>query len=310
MSNKQRTIKKSVSIEGTGLHTGEKCTMTFHPAKADEGIQFLRSDLESKPKIPASAEWVNKTDRGTSLQYGDVSIHTTEHVLAAVIGLEIDNILIELTAPEPPIRDGSSLDFINLLSEAETEEQDEERKYLVIDQEIEFKHEKSGAVMKIEPHDGYAIDCLIDYGTNVLDKQTAKMEKISDFAENFSQARTFCFLHELELLVQHNLIKGGDLNNAIVFVERTLEEEEMNRLGEYFGKEKVEVRPEGVLNNLELRYENEAARHKLLDIVGDLALVGKPIKGKITAYKPGHGPNTAFAKELQKLIKDRKNVKI
>ena len=303
---KQRTIKSPVSISGTGLHTGCETTLTFHPAPVDHGFRFLRSDLENRPVIKADARYVNKTQRGTSLNYQGIEINTTEHVLAALVGLNIDNVLIELTDSEPPIMDGSSIEFIKKLKEVGFEEQDKDVDYFVVKEPILYKDQDSGSEMLLVPSDNYQITTMVDYGTKVLNTQHAHLNDLSEFEVEFAHARTFCFLHELELLIEHNLIKGGDLNNAIVFVERELSEEEMKRLGHYFGKEEVKVRPEGVLNNLELRYSNEPARHKLLDIIGDLALVGKPIKGRVIATKPGHGPNTNFAKHLINIIEKEK----
>ncbi|MGB1295243.1 MAG: bifunctional UDP-3-O-[3-hydroxymyristoyl] N-acetylglucosamine deacetylase/3-hydroxyacyl-ACP dehydratase [Flavobacteriales bacterium] len=303
---KQKTIKKSVSITGTGLHTGCSTTLTFYPAAENHGFRFLRSDLENKPVIKADARYVNKTQRGTSLHVDGVEVNTTEHVLAALVGLEIDNVLIELTASEPPIMDGSSIEFIKILKEAGIVEQDSDVDFFEVKEPIQYIDEETGSEMLLIPAENYQITTMVDYGTRVLNTQHAHLNHLSEFEVEFAHARTFCFLHELELLIEHNLIKGGDLNNAIVFVERELSDEEMTRLGHYFGKEKVKVRPEGVLNNLELRYSNEPARHKLLDIIGDLALVGKSIKGRIIATKPGHGPNTNFAKHLINIIEKEK----
>lgn len=303
---KQTTIKKSVSISGTGLHTGCETTLTFHPAGENHGYRFLRSDLENNPVIKADARYVNKTQRGTSLNFNGIEINTTEHVLAALVGLNIDNVLIELTASEPPIMDGSSIEFIKILKDVGIEEQEADVDYFEVKEPILYKDKETGSEMLLVPAGNYQITTMVDYGTKVLNTQHAHLNDLSEFEVEFAHARTFCFLHELELLIEHNLIKGGDLNNAIVFVERELSEEEMKRLGQYFGKEEVKVRPEGVLNNLELRYANEPARHKLLDIIGDLALVGKPIKGRIIATKPGHGPNTNFAKHLINIIEKEK----
>lgn len=303
---KQTTIKSSVSISGTGLHTGCETTLTFHPAPENHGYRFLRSDLENNPVINADARYVNKTQRGTSLNFEGIEINTTEHVLAALVGLKIDNVLLELNASEPPIMDGSSIEFIKLLKEVGIQEQDADVDYFVVKEPIVYTDKETGSEMLLVPAENYQITTMVDYGTKVLNTQHAHLNDLSEFEVEFAHARTFCFLHELELLIEHNLIKGGDLNNAIVFVERELSDEEMKRLGQYFGKEQVKVRPEGVLNNLELRYSNEPARHKLLDIIGDLALVGKPILGRIIATKPGHGPNTNFAKHLINIIEKEK----
>ncbi|MGB0883171.1 MAG: bifunctional UDP-3-O-[3-hydroxymyristoyl] N-acetylglucosamine deacetylase/3-hydroxyacyl-ACP dehydratase [Flavobacteriales bacterium] len=298
---KQRTIKSSVTISGMGLHTGEFSTLTFHPAPEHHGFRFLRSDLEQKPVIKADARYVHKTERGTSLLHEGVEVNTTEHVLAALVGLELDNILIELSASEPPIMDGSSIEFIKLLKTTEHIDQEADVDYFEVKEPIHFIDKETQSEMLLLPADQFEVTVMIDYNTKVLNTQHASLKSLRSFESEIAEARTFCFLHELELLVEHNLIKGGDLNNAIVFVERQLSEAEMKRLGTYFGKDEVFVRPEGILNNIELRFTNEAARHKLLDVIGDLALFPQAIKGRLIATKPGHGPNTNFAKHLLKL---------
>jgi UDP-3-O-[3-hydroxymyristoyl] N-acetylglucosamine deacetylase/3-hydroxyacyl-[acyl-carrier-protein] dehydratase len=299
---KQQTISGSVKLSGTGLHTGQESTITFNPAKENTGFVFVRKDLHPEQIIPADANLVTETDRGTSLTLGEHSIHTTEHVLAALVGLGIDNCLIELTASEPPIMDGSSKPFIDALKTVNLVTQDEEVDEFVVEEPLRFKDPKSDAEFILIPSEESEITCMVDYNTRVLGTQYARLHKMSDFEEEISSARTFCFLHELEFLIQNNLIKGGDLNNAIVFVERELKDEEMTSLGKYFNRSQVSVRANGVLDNISLRYTNEPARHKLLDIVGDFALIGKRIKGKIIAFKPGHGPNTRCAKFIKQYI--------
>jgi UDP-3-O-[3-hydroxymyristoyl] N-acetylglucosamine deacetylase/3-hydroxyacyl-[acyl-carrier-protein] dehydratase len=299
----QHTLKKSVSVQGTGLHTGQFGTVTFHPAPANHGIKFKRIDLPGQPIVEALAENVVDTSRGTTLSNNGAPVYTMEHVLAALTGLGIDNVLLDLDMDELPIRDGSSRYFVEAILEAGIEQQDTEREYLVIDEEICFKDEARGVEIKAVPCDHFRIDVKIDYGTEVLNVQYAELKKMSDFHKEIAPCRTFVFLHELEFLLKNNLIKGGDLSNAIVFVNRTVNQEELDRLAELFHKPKVQVKKEGILNNLELHFSNEPARHKLLDVIGDLTLVGKPLKGHITATKPGHYANTEFAKLLKKQTK-------
>lgn len=303
MSDKQRTIEKEVSLKGVGLHTGQEVNITFKPAPENHGYKFLRVDLETPVLIEANANFVSSTERSTTLQKDGVSIHTTEHVLAACAGLSLDNVLIELDGAEPPILDGSSIQFVETIKSAGIVEQKAVRKYFEIKEPIVYSDPENGIEIMAVPADEFQVTVMVDYNTKVLSTQHATMHSIKEFESDFASSRTFVFLHELEQLIAHDLIKGGDMNNAIVFVERDIDEEEMYRLGKIFNKEKVEVREEGVLNNLELRHSNEPARHKLLDVVGDLALVGMPIKGRIIATKPGHGPNTVFAKKLKQIIK-------
>lgn len=303
----QHTIKKQVSIQGIGLHTGSKVNLTFKPAPIDHGISFKRIDLEGQPIIEADAKYVTETDRGTTLNKKGNKLQTIEHVLAACTGLQIDNILIEIDAEEPPILDGSSIQFIKLLKEAEVSKQNAIRKYFVIREPIKYEDPNSGAIIEAVPADEYSISVSIDYNSKVLGHQNTELSSISEFENEYANARTFCFLHELELLLKHGLIKGGDLSNAIVYVENAVAKSELDRLAKVFNKESIDISKEGYLNNLELHYKDEAARHKLLDVVGDLTLVGMPIKGKIIAHKPGHGPNTSFAKIMKDVIKKQKN---
>ncbi len=306
MSNKQKTLKKAVTLKGIGLHTGSTVTMTLKPAPENHGYAFKRMDLEGEPVIEARAEYVTTTERGTNMERNGVRINTSEHVLAAAIGLGVDNLLIELDASEPPIMDGSSKYFIEAIEEAGIVEQDAEIEEYVVTEVISFKDEKTGSEIVIMPYDEYQITTMVDFGTQVLGTQNATLHKISDFKEEFSKARTFSFLHELEMLLDHNLIKGGDLNNAIVYVDKELSEETMQKLKKAFNKDDIKVQANGILNNLELHWANEAARHKLLDVIGDLALIGTRIRGKVIANKPGHFVNTMFAKKLAKIIKQEK----
>ncbi|WP_418498563.1 bifunctional UDP-3-O-[3-hydroxymyristoyl] N-acetylglucosamine deacetylase/3-hydroxyacyl-ACP dehydratase [Flagellimonas sp.] len=309
-SNKQRTIAKKVSLQGVGLHTGENVTMSFLPAKENHGFAFKRIDLEGEPIIEADAIYVVNTQRGTNLEKNGVKIHTSEHVLAALVGLEIDNVLIELDAPEPPIMDGSSKFFVKALEEAGIVELEEEREEYIVKDVISYKDEATGSEITVIPSDEYQITTMVDFGTKVLGTQNATLEKMSDFKEEIAEARTFSFLHELEMLLEHGLIKGGDLNNAIVYVDKEISESTMKKLEKAFDKKKLSVKPNGILDNLTLHYPNEAARHKLLDVMGDLALVGSRIRGKVIANKPGHFVNTQFAKKLSKIIKIEKRNKV
>lgn len=303
----QTTIKKSVSISGVGLHTGQKNELTFIPAMANHGIKFQRIDLEGQPIIPADADLVTSVARGTTLEKGPASVTTIEHCLAALTGLQIDNVLIQVTGAEIPILDGSSKPFIDLLESVGVETLDVQREEFELRTNIHYLDPETGVEMLAMPSDHYKITALIDYKSPTLGQQHASLEKLSDFKEHFSQARTFCFLHELEMLIAANLIKGGDLDNAIVVVDRAIQEDEIEKLGKIFNKPDIKVVKEGILNNVELRYPNEPARHKLLDIVGDLALVGMPIKAHIIATKPGHKSNVEFARRLKAHIKSVKN---
>jgi UDP-3-O-[3-hydroxymyristoyl] N-acetylglucosamine deacetylase/3-hydroxyacyl-[acyl-carrier-protein] dehydratase len=307
---KQRTIAKEVSLKGVGLHTGEKVTMKFVPAPENHGFAFKRVDLEGEPVIEADASYVINTQRGTNLEKHGVKIQTSEHVLAALVGLDIDNVLIELDAPEPPIMDGSSKYFVEALEKAGVVEQEVDREVFVVSDVISYRDEATGSEITVIPADQYQITTMVDFGTKVLGTQNATLECISDFKPEISDARTFSFLHELEMLLEHGLIRGGDLNNAIVYVDKEISAETMTRLQKAFKKDKLSVKPNGILDNLTLHYPNEAARHKLLDVIGDLALIGTRIQGKVIANKPGHYVNTQFAKKLSKIIKLEKRNKV
>ncbi len=303
---KQRTIKKEVSLQGVGLHTGNEVTLTFKPAPIDNGYTFVRTDIEGHPVIEADANFVVNTQRGTNLEKNGISIQTSEHVLAACVGLEIDNVIIELNASEPPIMDGSSKFFVQALEEAGIEEQDAEREEYIVDEVIRYVDEETGSELLVMPAEEYQVTTMVDFGTKVLGTQNASIQKISEFKEEIANSRTFSFLHELETLLNNGLIKGGDLNNAIVYVDKELSPETMAKLREAFKKDNIAVKPNGILDNLTLHYPNEAARHKLLDVIGDLALVGTRIRGKVIANKPGHQVNTEFAKKLSRHIKAEK----
>ncbi|MCC8360251.1 bifunctional UDP-3-O-[3-hydroxymyristoyl] N-acetylglucosamine deacetylase/3-hydroxyacyl-ACP dehydratase [Salinimicrobium sediminilitoris] len=303
---KQRTISKEVSLQGVGLHTGNEVTLTFKPAQNNTGYCFVRTDIEGNPMVEADVNYVVNTQRGTNLEKDGVTIQTSEHVLAACVGLEIDNIIIELDAAEPPIMDGSSKFFVKALEEAGIEEQECDREEFVVTDVIRYHDEQSGSEILVMPADEYQVTAMVDFGTKVLGTQNASLQKLSDFKSEISNARTFSFLHELETLLEHGLIKGGDLNNAIVYVDKELSPETMDKLRVAFKKDNIAVKPNGILDNLTLHYPNEAARHKLLDVIGDLALVGTRIRGKVIANKPGHYVNTQFAKKLSKIIKTEK----
>lgn len=299
----QKTIKEKISVSGTGLHTGAHVTLTFNPAKTGSGFTFKRVDLENKPEVPALATNVVSTDRGTTIAKGDAVVNTVEHVLAACVGMDIDNCLIEIDGPETPILDGSSKHFIEALEKAGVEEQDAEREYFEVKEVMSFKLDDDVELMAI-PADRYMLDVMVDYDTKVLGSQNAHLHDLNDFKKDISNCRTFSFLHELELLLDNGLIKGGDLNNAIVYVDKEVSPDRLDKLKKVFKRENVSVKRNGILDNLDLHYPNEAARHKLLDVVGDLALAGKRIKGRILATKPGHKGNTEFAKLIQKRIKE------
>ncbi|MFT5257195.1 MAG: UDP-3-O-[3-hydroxymyristoyl] N-acetylglucosamine deacetylase [Arenicella sp.] len=306
MSKKQKTIQKEVRLSGVGLHTGNTVNMTIKPAPVNHGFAFIRMDLEGCPTIEARAEYVTNTQRGTNLEKNGVLIQTSEHVLAAAVGLDIDNLLIEIDASEPPIMDGSSKYFVAALEEAGIKEQEAFIEEYVVKEIISYKDEATGSEIILMPSEEYQVTTMVDFGTKILGTQNATLERISDFKVEIADARTFSFLHEIEMLLENDLIKGGDLNNAIVYVDKELSNSTMQKLKKAFNKEEISVKSNGILDNLTLHWANEAARHKLLDVIGDLALVGTRIKGKIIANKPGHQINTLFAKKLAKIIKSEK----
>jgi UDP-3-O-[3-hydroxymyristoyl] N-acetylglucosamine deacetylase / 3-hydroxyacyl-[acyl-carrier-protein] dehydratase len=307
--DKQHTLSESISISGTGLHTGVLVDMTLQPANPGFGIQFQRVDLPNQPLIKADCDLVTDTSRGTTLQVGDAKVSTVEHILAALVGLGVDNLLIELNGPEIPIMDGSSAPFIDAIEKVGVLEQDAAKAWYSIDENIFHYDEDKRVEMVALPALDYQITTLIDFNSPVLGTQHAALKTIKDFKSEISPCRTFCFLHELETLLEHDLIKGGDINNAIVVVDKPVTQEEMTRLAKVFKRDKIEVKSEGYLNNLELRFPNEPARHKLLDVIGDLALIGYPIKARIIANRPGHSSNVEFAKKIKQYIKKNKNIK-
>ena len=309
MSEKQRTLKKEITLTGVGLHTGETVNLTLKPAPENHGYKFKRVDVEGEPIIKADADLVVATDRGTTLEFKGTRIYTTEHVLAALYGMQVDNALIELDGPEIPIMDGSAMPFVNAIKEIGFEEQEAEREYFVVSENLPWEDLKKGTEILAVPADDFRLTVMVDYNSPVLGTQHATMYNISEFESEIAECRTFVFLRELEHLAKNDLIKGGDIDNAIVLVERdNVSEEELKSLAKLLGKEelKVEVKGIGVLNSSKLKYQNEPARHKLLDVVGDLALIGKPIKGHILTARPGHSGNTSFAKIMKEVMKKDK----
>ncbi len=303
MHLKQHTIKKPVTVSGVGLHTGVEVKMTFLPAKVNHGIKFQRTDIDGQPIVEADVDNVVDLSRGTTIEKNGARVNTVEHTMAALVGMQIDNILIQLDGPEPPIMDGSSRMFIEALEEVGTVEQNAMRNFFTVPESVIYRDSSRDVEIAALPLDDFRVTVMIDYKSPVLGSQHATLTDISQFKKEISSARTFCFLHELEMLYKNNLIKGGDLDNAIVVVDRVVEEGELDYLAELFNKPKVTVQQEGILNNVELRHNNEPARHKLLDVIGDLALVGRPLKAQILAARPGHAANVAFAKKLKKAMK-------
>lgn len=307
--DKQHTLKTPISISGTGLHTGILVDMVLNPANPGFGFQFKRVDLPGEPVIKADCDLVTDTSRGTTLEDKGAKVSTVEHILAALVGMGVDNCLIEINGPEIPIMDGSSQPFVEAIDKAGIEEQEAAKQWYTIDTNISFYDEGKRVEMIAMPAVEYKVTTLIDFNSPVLGTQHAGLKNIYDFKTEIAPCRTFCFLHELEALLANNLIKGGDINNAIVVVDKPVTEEEMGRLAGIFKKDKIEVKSEGYLNNLELRFPNEPARHKLLDVIGDLALIGYPIKAHIIANRPGHFSNVEFAKLIKQYIKKNKHVK-
>ena len=302
MSQKQKTVQKAVSLKGKGLHTGYDVEITFRPAPVNHGFKFKRVDLEGHPTISASVDNVADTSRGTTLVENGVEIHTIEHVLASLVGLELDNILMEFDGPEAPIMDGSAKLYVEALKKAGIEEQDAEKNYYVIKERIVYRDEKNDIEIVAYPDDQFSVDVMVDYNSKVLGHQYASYHPSHDFEKEIASSRTFVFFHELETLLKHNLIKGGDLQNAIVIMENEVSQGELDRMADLFNKPHVKVK-EGILNNIDLRFSNEPARHKLLDVLGDLSLIGQPVLGKIVASRPGHYSNTQFAKIIKETIK-------
>jgi len=305
--DKQHTLAKAATISGTGLHTGVVVDMKLNPADANSGIQFRRIDLDGQPIIKADCDLVTDTSRGTTLQVGNARVSTVEHLLSAFVGMGVDNVLVELNGPEIPIMDGSAMPFVEIIEQAGVIEQDADKKWYTLDENIHFYDEEKRVEMVAMPSEKYSLTALIDFNSPVLGTQYAQLKKLQNFKTDIASCRTFSFLHELEMLLEHNLIKGGDLNNAIIVVDKPVTDGELERLAKVFNKEKVGVSKDGYLNHLELRFPNEPARHKLLDMVGDLALIGMPVKARVLANRPGHSTNVTFAKMIKQHIKKNKN---
>jgi UDP-3-O-[3-hydroxymyristoyl] N-acetylglucosamine deacetylase/3-hydroxyacyl-[acyl-carrier-protein] dehydratase len=307
----QRTIQRPISLGGVGLHTGVSTTMTFRPAPENHGIGFRRVDLGGAPEIPALVDFVVDVARGTTISVGEAKVHTVEHILAAIVGLQIDNIVIELDNIEPPIMDGSAKPFVDALMKAGFEMQEAPKDYLIIDQTVRYVDEKKGVDLVGLPTDDYRLTVMIDYQNPVLGSQhTGLFNLEKEFITEFASARTFCFLHEVEVLHSQGLIKGGNLDNAIVIVDRELPDNEVKRIAKKLGiSESIILGTNGILNNKQLHYRNEPARHKLLDLMGDLALIGAPLRAQILAARPGHASNIEFAKMVRKLYLQKKLVK-
>lgn len=303
MNPKQTTLAASVLLNGVGLHTGQDVSLTMLPAPANHGYKFKRVDLDVPVTIDADCDLVVDTSRGTTLEYQGARVSTIEHVLAALVGLEVDNVLIELNAPECPILDGSAKPIVDAIEQIGIVELEEEREYFEVPSNIYYQDPENNVEMVAMPHKNYRFTVLVDYNSPVLGTQHATINDLKDFKNEISSCRTFCFLHELEMMLNANLIKGGNLNNAIVIVDKIMEQHELDHLAKLFNRDKIEVKKEGILNNVDMRFQNEPARHKLLDMIGDLALVGRPIKGHIMAARPGHAANVEFAKKIKREIK-------
>jgi len=303
MSEKQRTLAREISLTGKGLHTGVNVKITFKPAPANHGYKFCRVDLPGKPLIDALAENVSDTSRGTTLVQNEASVATIEHVLASFYGLKVDNALIEIDGPEAPIMGGSALKFVEAIKEAGITELKEDRNYFVVKQKLTWSDEEHGVDLIIYPDDHLSINVLIDYNSRILGNQYAILDSLEDFEKQICNSRTFVFFHELEPLYKMGLIKGGDLDNAVVILEKEVEHEEIDRIAKLFNRPGISKHTAGVLNNTQLRYPNEPARHKLLDLMGDLALVGHPVKGKVVATRPGHYANTRLSKMIRQEMK-------
>jgi UDP-3-O-[3-hydroxymyristoyl] N-acetylglucosamine deacetylase/3-hydroxyacyl-[acyl-carrier-protein] dehydratase len=305
-TQQQHTLARDIELSGTGLHTGAFVTLKLRPANPGFGIRFQRIDLPGSPVVKADVDYVTDTSRGTTLEHNGARISTIEHLLAALVGMEVDNILIEIDGPEVPILDGSAAPFLDAIQEAGTQAQDAKRIVYTLDTHIHYYDPVKNVDMLAVPASEYSITTLIDFNSPVLGTQHAALKNMKDFRKEIAPCRTFCFLHELEYLLDNNLIKGGDLSNAIVVVDRPVKQGELDRLAKVFDKPTMEVKSEGILNNLQLHFPNEPARHKLLDVVGDLALVGAPIKAHIIASRPGHAANVEFARQLKAFVKKNK----
>jgi UDP-3-O-[3-hydroxymyristoyl] N-acetylglucosamine deacetylase/3-hydroxyacyl-[acyl-carrier-protein] dehydratase len=303
MQQNQTTLKHEIKFNGKGLHTGVDVVLIICPADENTGYVFKRTDLEGEPTIDAIADNVVDTSRGTTIEHNGVRVSTIEHVMAALSGLGVDNAIIKVNGPEMPIMDGSARFFVEEIQKVGIVTQNAERGYYVIKEKLVYSDPKNGIEIAAFPDESFSIDVLIDYNSRVLGNQYAQLTDLNDFATQIAPCRTFVFFHELEFLLKNNLIKGGDLQNAIVIMEKEAPQEELDRIADLFNKPRIHVKPEGILNNVDLHFQNEPARHKLLDMVGDLALVGRRIKGKIVAKRPGHLANTELAKIIRKMAR-------
>lgn len=311
MNDIQKTILEPITISGIGLHTGAIVNMTFKPAPENHGFKFKRIDIEGQPILDADLSLVTDTSRGTVLQNGDIRISTIEHTMAALLAADLDNVLIELDGPEAPIMDGSSIKILDALKKGGLQNQEAPRQYYEIKEKITYTDPEKGIEIVALPDDDFRLNVLISFNSVVLGNQFASLDSMKDFEAEIAPCRTFVFVRELEMLLQHNLVKGGDLDNAIVIMDQKMKQEDLNRIAGLFNHENIDADKIGILNNLELHYNNEPARHKLLDVIGDLALVGRRIKGRIIATRPGHHANTEFGKLIKKeILKDEQKKKI
>jgi len=311
MNEKQRTIAKSASLEGVGLHTGNISTITFNPAPENYGYKFVRTDVDDKLEIEAIVDNVIDLSRGTTIAKNNIEVHTVEHVLASLVGLGIDNCRIELSANEPPVGDGSAMPYVEVLKSAGVVEQSADRKYFEIPEIVRFTNDEKGVDLVALPHGDYRLTVMIDYANPALGSQhTGLFDFDKEFVKDFAPARTFCFLTEVQMLHKQGLIKGGNLDSAIVIVDKDVAKGELSEIKEVFKlSNEPKLGSNGILDERELRFRNEPARHKLLDMIGDLALVGVPIKAQILAARPGHASNIELARKIRELYKKTEHIK-
>lgn len=305
---KQSTIASPCAVQGIGLHTGKKVTLTFKPAEANYGFRFQRTDLPDQPIVPADVKFVISTNRGTTLKSGEAQVSTIEHVLSALTGLNIDNVHMDIDGPEVPIMDGTAMPFVAALEQAGRAELDAVREYFTVTEPIAYRDEVTGTELLAFPSDHFEATVMIDFNSKVLGQQFAALHRLEEYVQEIAPCRTFVFIHELEKLLDMGLIKGGDLDNAIVIADRKMDQDELDALAKKMNKPGVKIDSEGVLNTVKLHFQNEPARHKLLDVIGDLSLIGKPIQGRIVATKPGHTANVEFAKILKKAMLDKRRL--
>lgn len=307
MAEKQRTLAKEVKLKGKGLHSGKEVHLIIKPAAANSGYRFVRVDIDGNPTVKALAENVVSTARGTTIEEKGVQVMTIEHLCASLYGLAIDNALIEIDGPEVPILDGSSKIFVEEIKKAGIVEQNAEKEYFQIKEKIVYRNDEKGVEIVVYPDDAFSVDVQIDFNSKVLGNQFASIRSLNEFENEIASCKTFVFLHEIELLLKNNLIKGGDIDNALIIIDKPTSKEQLDHLAGLFNKPEIEILPEGYLNNTKCNFQNEPARHKLLDVIGDISLIGVPLKARIIAKKPGHLANTELAKEIRKLIKKEKS---